>query len=180
MVLQVAGLNLSGKQAEAAVGTKMVLLRNGVLSRLDMKHATLQSSAVRVQASQRRLAPRRAFVTLRAAARRVQSAQRRRVWRRLILATVRSFRRRVKALRIICCALRVVSVMSSPAVRSELRSRSAAALQLQSGCRGMRARTARRWLALEKTQYRSIRLLQKNWQRTPAHSLRALRSCHQP
>ena len=51
----------------------------------------------------------------------------------------------------------------SPPVAALLARRRAAALSMQSGRRGMLARTERRWLALEKLQRVSITRLQRNW-----------------
>ena len=75
----------------------------------------------------------------------------------------RRFRRRVAALRVVASAILVRIVMTSPQVTALLRRRSAAALTIQSGARGMAARTQRRWLALEKLQRHMILKLQRNW-----------------
>ncbi|KAL1525744.1 hypothetical protein AB1Y20_020588 [Prymnesium parvum] len=163
IVLQAGGISMEGDARDAALGTAMVLLRNKILPRLDAKQAEVSARVTLLQKSQRRLSPRRRFLALRRAARCVQSYQRRRRWRWAVATLVRRFRRRVRALAMVARAVQVVRVMTSPAVRAELRRRSASALVVQSGGRGMRARTTRRWLALERRQSASILKLQRNW-----------------
>ena len=116
LILRQADLSVEGAGADAALGSSLVLLRNGKLGLVDDLQGRIVAAAICLQSHFRAIHPRRFFTALRRATRGLQSMQRRRKWRRIVAAVHGLFRLRVRSLLIVARACGVYEVMNHPKV----------------------------------------------------------------